>query len=144
MVRYTEGKSVSLSEEQWREMKEAVKSGEYKSDAAYIRAMIEAGKSNIAALDPRTSDAESQSDVTLSSPSEAARMLSDEVLIDSLKRGEDSKQKISEVLKEPSNRFQSQLANRLNDLADEDTSPIQSAYDPDLGASAYWLEGDKK
>lgn len=125
-------------------MKEAVASGEYVSNNEYIRAMIEAGKSNIAALDPRTSDTESRSDVTHDSPSEAARALSDEVLIDSLERGEDSRQAISDVLTDPSNKFQSRLANRLDNLADEDTSPVQSDYVPELNSSAYWLESGEK
>lgn len=139
MAQYTESKSVKLSEEQSEEMKQAVESGEYASQAAYIRAMIEAGKSNIADLDPRTSDTESQSDVTHDSPSEAARALSDKVLIDSLERGEDSRQGISKVLTEPSNEFQSQLANRLDELANEDSSPVQSGRYPE---HQYWLEGD--
>lgn len=139
MAQYTEPKSVKVSKEQSEEMKQAVESGEYASQAAYIRAMIEAGKSNIADLDPRTSDTESQSDVTHDSPSEAARALSDEVLIDSLERGEDNRQGISKVLTEPSNEFQSQLANRLDELANEDSSPVQSGRYPE---HQYWLEGD--
>lgn len=141
MPQYTKRKSIQLSEEQWREMKDAVESGEYASDTAYVRAMMEAGKSNIAALDPRTSDTESQSDVTHDSPSEAARALSDEVLINSLKQGEDNRQGISEILTEPSNEFQSQLANRLAELADEDTSPVRMKRTPEEN---YWLAGDKK
>ena len=125
-------------------MKEAVESGEYANDAAYVRAMINAGRSNIADMDPRTSDTRTQSDVTHNYPSEAAKALSDEKLIDSLERGEDDRQKISEVLTKPSNKFQSQLANRLDELAKEDTSPVQSKYDPDLEAAAYWLKGDEK
>lgn len=139
MPQYTESKTIKLSEEQWREMKEAVESGKYANDSAYIRAMMEAGKSNIAALDPRTSDTESQSDVTHDSPSEAARALSDEVLINALKREEDNRQGISEVLTEPSNEFQSQLANRLAELADEDTSPVRMERTPEEN---YWLEGE--
>lgn len=142
MPRYSEQKAVRMSEEQWREMKEAVESGEYANDSAYIRAMMEAGKSNIAELDPRTSDTKSQSNVTHDSPTGAAKALSDEALIGSLERGEDSRQKTSEVLTKPSNRFQSQLVNRLNELAEEDTSPVQSDYVPELDSTAYWLEGD--
>ena len=138
MAQYTEQKSVNLSEEQWNEMKEAVESGEYSFDTEYLRAMIEAGKSNVAALDPRTSDTESQSDVTHKNPSEAARALSDEVLIDSLKG---DKQGISEVLTEASNEFQSQLAHRLAELADDDTSPVKMKRTPEEN---YWLEGDEK
>lgn len=141
MPQYTEQKAVILSEEQSEEMKEAIESGEYASQSAYIRAMIEAGKSNIADLDPRTSDTESQSDVTHDSPSAAARALSNEVLIDSLERGEDNRQGISEVLTEPSGNFESQLANRLDELANEDTSPVQSERYPQ---QQYWLEGDEK
>ena len=140
MPQYTKQKSVKLSEEQWDEMKVAVESGEYASDAAYLRAMIEAGKSNIAALDPRTSETESHSEVTHDNPSEAAGALSDEVLINSLERGEDNRQRVSDVLEKPSNRFQSVLANRLDNLADEDSSPVQSGRDPELH---YWLEGDE-
>jgi hypothetical protein len=43
-------------------------------------------------------------------------------------------------LEKPSNRFQSALANRLDDLADEESSPVQSGRDPEL---YYWLEGDE-
>ena len=124
-------------------MKEAVESGEYATDAAYLRAMINAGRSNIADMDPRTSDTRTQSDVTHDTSSEAAKALSDEKLIDSLKRGEDDRQKISEVLTEPSNKFQSQLANRLDELAKEDTSPVQSEYAPELDSTAYWLEDSR-
>jgi Arc/MetJ-type ribon-helix-helix transcriptional regulator len=140
MPQYTEKKSFNLTEEQWDKMKAAVESGEYASDAEYLRAMIEAGKSNIAALDPRTSETESHSDVTHDNPSEAARALADEVLIACLERGEDNGQRVSDVLEKPSNRFQSALANRLDQLADEDSSPVQSGRTPELH---YWLEGEK-
>jgi Arc/MetJ-type ribon-helix-helix transcriptional regulator len=140
MPQYTEQKSVRLSEEQWDEMKAAVESGEYASDADYLRAMIEAGKSNIAALDPRTSDTESNPEVTHDNSSEAARALSDEVLINCLERGEDNRQRVTDILEKPSNRFQSALANRLDDLANEDSSPVQLGRDPELH---YWLEGDE-
>lgn len=132
-------KTFSLTEEQWDEMKTAVESGEYANDSEYLRAMIESGKSNIAALDPRTSDTESHSEVTHDNPSEAARALSDEVLMNSLERGEDNRQRVSDVLENPSDKFQSALANRLDDLADEDSSPVQSGRDPELN---YWLEGE--
>lgn len=138
MPQYTRQKTVNLTEEQWDEMKAAAESGEYANDAAYLRAMIEAGKSNIAALDPRTSDTESHSEVAHDNLSEAARALSDEVLINSLERGEDNRQRVSDVLEKPSNRFQSALANRLDELANEDSSPVQSGRDPELH---YWLDG---
>lgn len=142
MPQYTEQKTVNLSEEQYRGMKEAVESGEYASGAAYIRAMIEAGKSNIATLDPRTSDiSQSQAQVTHDTPSEAVKALSDEVLIDSLEQRDENRQRISDVLEDPSDEFESQLANRLDKLANEDTSPVQSGRFPEL---EYWLEGDEK
>lgn len=133
--------SARLTVEQRKEMEQAVENGDYASNAEYIRAMISAGKSNIAALDPRTSDAgESSSQTTHDKPEDAARSLSDSVLIESLEQGADNKQKIRDVLEEPVNEFESKLANRLDELADDESSPVKSGRNPEL---QYWLDSDQ-
>lgn len=137
MPRYTERKAVRLSEEQWNEMKQAVEENKFSNDAEYVRAMVEAGKSNIAAMDPRTSDTDSVSEELPDDPGEAARLLPDTVLIEALEKGENNKQGIESVLSDPVQEFESELAHRLDKLAEEETSPVGSGRDPQL---KYWLE----
>lgn len=136
MPDYNKPVTVTLSERQWSQMKQAIDSGKYNTNSQYLRAMLEAGKSNIAALDPRTSDTGMVSQTTHDSPNEAAKALSDAVLIDAIDHGEKNRQDI-QLLKNIVNDFESQLANRLDELAAEDTSPVESKRDPHI---KYWLE----
>lgn len=133
--------TVRLTVEQRKEMEQAVENGDYASRSEYMRAMISAGKSNIAALDPRTSAAGgSSSQTTHDKPEDAARSLSDSVLIESLEQGPDNKQEIRDVLEKPVNEFESRLANRLDELADNESSPVESGRSPEL---RYWLDTDQ-
>jgi len=130
--------SVNLTVDQQKEMEKSIENGDYASKAEYMRAMINVGKSNIAALDPRTSGAGvSSSQTTHDKPEDAARSLSDSVLIESLEQGEKNKQGIRDVLEEPVNEFESRLANRLDELADDESSPVESGRNPEL---RYWLD----
>lgn len=135
------GYSIRLTVKQQKEMEQAVENGDYASRSEYIRAMINAGESNIAALDPRTSDAGgSSSQTTHDKPEDAARSLSDSVLIEALEQGENNKQAIRDVLEKPVNEFESRLANQLDELADDESSPVESGRNPEL---QYWLDTDQ-
>lgn len=138
MPNYTEQKSVYLTEEQWEKMKQAVAAGRYKNDSHYLRSMIETGESNIAQLDPRTSDSGSQTQATDDSPEEAAKSLSATILIEQLEEGKANKAGIEDVVSKPTQQFEGALAARLEELADDPTSPVTSEREG--YRKMFWLE----
>lgn len=119
MTDYTEQLSVSMTPE----MKKRVEESEWRSQAEYIRQMIRAGESNIAALDPRTTNQDGDTEITNTDDvEELAQALDDIVLLNEL--GDDP-QSIKEVLEGPTRLFQSVLADRLDELASNEASPVQ-------------------
>lgn len=135
MTKHTESFVANYPKEQIQRMEKAVEKGEYSSKADYVRSMIEAGESNIAALDPRTSDTDSLTHVSHDSAEEAAAALSDAVLIDQLKRGESNKQGFEESIQKLRQKFENTLAARLGELSNDSSSPVQ-----DDNRGNYYLE----
>jgi Arc/MetJ-type ribon-helix-helix transcriptional regulator len=136
MGRYTENKGIMVSEEQAERIEQRAKEGPYESQADYVRSMLEAGESHIAALDPRTTDGESAGEVTHESAEVAARSLSDGVLVDKLPDGESDKEDFDEVVGDIRDKFETVIGNRLLELAQEDSSPVETD-----GQGNYWREG---
>ena len=136
MGRYTVSKGFSVSEEQAERIEQRAKEGPYESQSDYVRSMLEAGESHIAALDPRTTDGESAAEVTHESVEVAAHSLSDGVLVDKLSDGESDKEDFDEVVETLRLEFETVIGNRLLELAQEDNSPVETD-----GQGNYWREG---
>lgn len=135
MSNFTKSIQVSVTPAKKEEIEKKVKEGPYTSEAAYGRAMIEAGESRIAALDPRTNSNEGDTITETDSVEEVARALTDTVLVEQLS---DEPQNIQEILEEPTHEFQSILANRLDELAADEASkverdPLEEGYYLDTG-----------
>ena len=135
MGKYTKRASISFSEEQYQRIEKAVEEGEYSSRSDYVRSMVEASESNIAALDPRTSDTDTSTYTNHDSAKEAAAALSDAVIIDQLNRGESNKQGFEESIELLRQKFENTLADRLGELSDNPNSPVQ-----DDNRGNYYLE----
>jgi len=135
MGQYTENLSANVAEEQMQRIEEADEEGEYASKADYIRSMVEAGESNIAALDPRTSDTDSSTNANHDRADEAAAALSDTALIDQLEQGESNKQGYEESIQKLRQEFEDKLVSRLMELARDPSSPVQAD-----GTGDYYLE----
>lgn len=138
MSRYTETASITVSKEQERRMEKAVKEGEYSSKSDYVRSMMEAGESNIAELDPRTSETDSATHVSHDSAAQAAKALSDITIIDQLGTAESNKKGFDESINELRQEFEDAIVGRLQELAQEPSSPVQND-----GKGNYWIESDQ-
>jgi Arc/MetJ-type ribon-helix-helix transcriptional regulator len=136
MARYTENKTVMISEEMAERIEQRATEGPYESQSDYIRSMIEVGESRIAALDPRTTDGESTGEVTHEDVEAAALSLSDGVLVDKLPDGKNDREHIDEVVEPLRDEFEDVIGDRLYQLAQENSSPIET----DKRAN-YWREG---
>ena len=137
MAKYTEQLGVKYSEEQTQRMEKAVEERGYASRADYVRSMMEAGESNIAALDPRTTDTDASTHVNHHSAEEAAAALSDAVIIDQLDQSESNKQGFDESIQLLRQEFENTLVDRLGELSDDPSSPVQ-----DDNRGNYYLEGE--
>lgn len=84
----------------------------YSSAAEYIRCMISAGESNIAALDPSNSNREHHS-------SREGNINPEKLLLEAL---DEEYKDLNTILE---NAFQEYASNRLYELAQNDESPIQ-------------------
>lgn len=103
--------------------KDAEDDGAYTSQSAYVRKMVSAGESHVAALDPRTNNQNSNEGIGQAEDvEEATRSLTDAVLLHQLT---EDPQNIKEILKQPTHEFQSVLANRLDELARDSASPVE-------------------
>lgn len=135
MAKYTERFSVKCSEEQAQRIENAAEERGYTSKADYIRSMMEAGESNIAALDPRTTDTDASTHANHHSAEEAASALSDAVIIDQLDQSESNKQGFDESIQLLRQEFENTLVDRLGELSDDPSSPVQ-----DDNRGNYYLE----
>ena len=97
--------------------------------------MIEAGQSNVAALDPRTSDTDTDTHATHETAEAAAKALSDSALIDQLDQGEANKQGFEESIQELRQAFENTLVDRLGELSNDPSSPVQND-----NRGSYYLE----
>lgn len=106
------------------EMKERMKDSEWGNMSERARQMIRAGESNVAALDPRTTnhDSDETGITNTDDAEELAHALSDTALLNELA---EEPQQIKDVLEDPTRKFQSILANRLDELASNEASPVQ-------------------
>lgn len=119
MVDYSESITIPVTPE----MKKRAVESEWRTQAEYGRQMIRAGESNVAALDPRTTSQGDDIGITKTEDiEELADALADVALLNELT---EDPQPIKEVLKDPTRQFQSVLANRLDSLASNESSPVQ-------------------
>lgn len=137
MSKYTERLNTLFSEEQYRRMEKAVNEGGYSSKAGYVRSMVEAGESNVAALDPRTSDTDTDTHANHETAEAAAKALSDTALINQLDQGESNKQGFEESIQSLRQAFENTLVDRLGELSNDPSSPVQ-----DDNRGNYYLEED--
>lgn len=75
--------TISFSEERLEEIEETVEEGNWENRVEYIRHIIRAGESNIAALDPRTSS--DHSETTASDGESPSDAITDEELLTQLR-----------------------------------------------------------
>lgn len=131
---YSENINVWVTED----MKKRVENSEWRSNSEYVRQMIRAGESNVAALDPRiTNQDDGKAGITNTDDAEElAHALSDIALLNELT---ENPQPIKEVLEDPTRKFQSVLANRLDNLASNDASPVQQ----DTLEGTYYLDTEE-
>lgn len=125
MGKYTEKLNLTLTEEQYRRMESAVNEGGYNTKTAYARAMMETGESNIAALDPRTTETDTDVHANHETAKAAANALSDTTLIDQLEQGASNKQEYDESVQELRQKFENRLIERLGELANDPSSPVR-------------------
>jgi Arc/MetJ-type ribon-helix-helix transcriptional regulator len=137
MSKYTESLSTLFSEEQYRRIKKRADEGGYSSKSDYVRSMIEAGESNVAALDPRTSDTDTDTHANHDTAEAAAKALSDSALINQLDQGESNKQGFEESIQSLRQAFENTLVDRLGELSNDPSSPVQ-----DDNRGNYYLEED--
>ncbi|WP_133305168.1 hypothetical protein [Halonotius pteroides] len=135
MAKYTEPCNITVSEEQDRRIERAVNEDGYSSKADYVRSMLEAGESNVAALDPRTSDTDTDTHANHDTAEAAAKALSDSALIDQLDQGEANKQGFEKSIQSLRQAFENTLVDRLGELSNNPTSPVQ-----DDNRGNYYLE----
>jgi transposase len=131
---YTEDLTLNVTEE----MKKRVKNSEWRSMSEYARQMIRAGESNVAAVDPRiTNQDDGEAGITNTDDAEQlAHALSDIALLNELT---EDPQPIKEVLKDPTRKFQTVLANRLDELASNDATAVQQ----DTLEGTYYLDTEE-
>lgn len=137
MGKYTERVSTTFSEEQYRRIEKRANEGGYSSKAEYVRSMVEAGESDISALDPRTSDTDTDTHANHKTAEAAAKALSDSALIDQLDQGEANKQGYEESIQELRQAFENTLIDRLGELSSDPSSPVQND-----NRGSYYLEED--
>jgi len=137
MGKYTENLTTAFSEEQNRRIEKRVNKGGYSSKAEYVRSMIEAGESDITALDPRTSNTDTDTHANHETAEAAAKALSDSALIDQLDQGEANRQGFEESIQELRQAFENTLVDRLGELANDPSSPVQND-----NRGNYYLEED--
>jgi len=132
---YTEQLHINVTEEQYRRAEKAVDKDGFSSKAEYVRSMIEAGESDVAALDPRTSDTDTDTHANHETAEAAAKALSDTALIDQLRHGESNKQGFEESIQSLRQAFENTLVDRLGELSNDPNSPVQ-----DDNRGNYYLE----
>jgi len=131
MSELTEIANTSVTPEMLEKIEEAGKNGPYASKAEYVRSMIAAGQSDIAALDPRTAD-NTRTQKNIDSVEAAAKALDDKVLLSQLS---DDKQGFDDIIQLLRQEFENVLANRLNELASDDNSAVETD-----GRGNYYLD----
>ena len=134
MAKYTERIGTYYTKEQYRRIEKKVDEDGYASKSEYVRSMVEAGESNVAALDPRTSETE-DTHANYETAEAAAKALSDAVLIDQLDQGESNKQRFEESIQVLRQQFENTLVDRLGELSNDPSSPVQ-----DDNRGNYYLE----
>jgi Arc/MetJ-type ribon-helix-helix transcriptional regulator len=135
MRKYTERLGTMYTKEQYRRIEKAENEGGYSSKSEYVRSMVAAGESNVAALDPRTSDTDTDTHANHETAEAAAKALSDAALIDQLDQGEPNKQGFEESIQLLRQEFENTLVDRLGELSNDPSSPVQ-----DDNRGNYYLE----
>lgn len=125
--------TATVPDEMADRVEEKAKGGPYGSQADYIRAMIRAGESRVADLDPRTHTKSTQDEIE--SLGDVVEELGSELLLDELTG---TPQDIKKVIERPTDEFQSELAYKLDKMANDDKSPVN--YDPING---YYISNNR-
>lgn len=124
--------TATVPDEMKDRVEEKAKQGPYGSEADYIRSMIRAGESRVADLDPRTHTEGTQKE--MESLGDVVEELGPKLLLDTLTN---TPQDIEEIIKRPTDEFQSELAHKLDSMAKNDKSTVH--HDPMNG---YYISND--
>lgn len=119
----TEKITATVPDEMADRVEKEAKEGPYGSQADYIRAMIRSGESRVADLDPRTHTKSAQDEIE--SLGDVVGELGSELLLNELT---DTPQDIKKIIERPTDEFQSELAHKLDKMANDDKSAVN--YDP--------------
>jgi len=116
--------TINMSEERREEINEAVESGEWRNRSTYLRHMIQAGESRVAALDPRTDNTSDQSN------GGSDKFVTDEELISELSRltknAESEFVTVDELADEFVKEIKSDITDRVFRMANDDESEVQT------------------
>jgi Arc/MetJ-type ribon-helix-helix transcriptional regulator len=116
--------TITVSEERKKEIDKQVESGEWRSRSAYLRHMVQAGESRVAALDPRTDNTSDQSN------DQSGKFVSDEELISELtrltKNAEDEFVSVEKIADEFVKEIKSDITDRVFRMANDDKSQVQT------------------
>lgn len=114
--------SVTMPEERKEEIEEAAEEGNWQNRSAYIRQMIRAGESRVAALDPRTDDN------TDGSNSSSGDFVTDEAIVSELVRLTEAKDgdfvSVSELADTFVEEVKSDITDRVYRMANDDSSEV--------------------
>ena len=121
--------TISFSEERMEEIDETVEEGNWENRVEYIRHIIRAGESNIAALDPRTSS--NRSNTTVSDGETPSDAITDEELLTQLRKkcdtvGDDEYVPADEVIQPFLDDLDNSLSKRLLDLGVEEGTAVET------------------
>lgn len=116
--------TITVSEERKKEIEKQVESGEWRNRSAYLRHMVQAGESRVAALDPRTDNTSDQSN------DQSGKFVSDEELISELtrltKNAEDEFVSVEKIADEFVKEIKSDITDRVFRMANDDKSQVQT------------------
>jgi Arc/MetJ-type ribon-helix-helix transcriptional regulator len=116
--------AINMSEERREEINEAVESGEWRNRSTYLRHMIQAGESRVAALDPRTDNTSTQSN------GGSDKFATDEELISELSRltknAEGEFVSVDEIADKFVKEIKSDITDRVFRMANDDESEVQT------------------
>ena len=121
--------TISFSEERMEEIDKTVEEGTWENRVEYIRHIIRAGESNVAALDPRTSS--TRTDTTPDDDDSPGDAITDEELLTQLRQkcdevGEGEFVPADEVIQPFLNDLDDTLSKRLLDLGVGDGTGVET------------------
>ena len=115
---------IAMSEERIEEIDKEVENGSWKNRSAYLRHMVRAGESRVAALDPRTDNTSDQSN------DGSGKFVTDKELISELSRLTKSAEgefvTVDELADEFVKEIKSDITDRVFRMANDDESEVQT------------------